>query len=160
VDGTVIQAALEPRGAGRARLETPDGPFDLVVLPVDPDRDRVAGSANPSPRVPAVEVLVAGWRFVVHLEPARQARLRELARRGGPGPEATSPAEVRAIIPGRVASVAVQPGDAVQAGQAMLVVEAMKMQNELRAPRAGTVRSVAVVAGQTVDAGALLVVIE
>jgi biotin carboxyl carrier protein len=42
----------------------------------------------------------------------------------------------------------------------MLVVEAMKMQNELRAPRAGTVRSVAVVAGQTVDAGALLVVIE
>ena len=62
--------------------------------------------------------------------------------------------------PGRVASIAVSPGETVETGHALLVVEAMKMQNELRAPRAGTVRAVAVAAGQTVEAGALLVVIE
>ncbi len=50
-------------------------------------------------------------------------------------------------------------GDSVAAGQALLVVEAMKMQNELRAPRAGTVQRVATSAGATVEIGELLVVL-
>jgi biotin carboxyl carrier protein len=54
----------------------------------------------------------------------------------------------------------VAPGEAVVAGQGLLVVEAMKMQNELRTLRGGTVSRVAVVEGQTVEAGTLLVVIE
>jgi biotin carboxyl carrier protein len=58
-----------------------------------------------------------------------------------------------------VVSVSVAPGDAVAAGQQLLVVEAMKMQNELRAPREGTVEQVAVGAGATIDVGDLLVVI-
>ena len=57
-------------------------------------------------------------------------------------------------------SVSVAPGDAVTAGPQLLVVEAMKMQNELRAPRAGTVERVAVGAGSTIDVGDVLVVIE
>ena len=69
------------------------------------------------------------------------------------------PIEVRAIIPGRVVSVAVAAGDAVAAGQRLLAVEAMKMENELRAPRDGTVERVAVAAGQTVELGDLLVVL-
>jgi biotin carboxyl carrier protein len=68
--------------------------------------------------------------------------------------------EVRAIIPGRVVSVDVASGDAIDAGGRLLVVEAMKMQNELRSPRAGTISRVAVGAGQTVDRGDLLVVVE
>ena len=64
---------------------------------------------------------------------------------------------MRAIIPGVVVSVAVAPGDAVDAGQQLLVVEAMKMQNELRAPRAGTVERVAVGAERsTIEVGDLL----
>jgi pyruvate carboxylase len=59
-----------------------------------------------------------------------------------------------------VVSVAVAPGDAVGAGQQLLVVEAMKMQNELRAPRAGTVERVAVGERSTIEVGDLLVVIE
>jgi biotin carboxyl carrier protein len=68
--------------------------------------------------------------------------------------------EIRAIIPGRIASVAVAAGDAVEIGQTLLAVEAMKMQNELRAPRAGTVARVAATAGTTVELGDLLVVLE
>ena len=66
---------------------------------------------------------------------------------------------MRAIIPGRVVSVSVVPGDEVVAGQQLLVVEAMKMQNELRAPRAGTVDSVATGAGRTIEVGDLLLVL-
>ena len=69
------------------------------------------------------------------------------------------PTEVRAIIPGRVVSVSVVPGDEVVAGQQLLVVEAMKMQNELRAPRPGTVASVAVGEGRTIEVGDVLLVL-
>jgi biotin carboxyl carrier protein len=63
------------------------------------------------------------------------------------------------MIPGRVAAVRVTVGDTVEAGAALLVVEAMKMQNELRASRAGTVERVAVAAGETIELGDLLVVL-
>jgi biotin carboxyl carrier protein len=58
-----------------------------------------------------------------------------------------------------VVSVSVVAGDAVLAGQKLLVVEAMKMQNELRAPRDGVISRVAVGAGQTIDVGDLMLVI-
>jgi biotin carboxyl carrier protein len=66
---------------------------------------------------------------------------------------------MRAIIPGRVIGVSVAAGDAVAVGQEILVIEAMKMQNELRSPRAGTVERLAVGAGARVELGDLLVVI-
>jgi biotin carboxyl carrier protein len=66
---------------------------------------------------------------------------------------------VRAIIPGRVVALSVSSGDDVEAGQQILVVEAMKMQNELRAPREGSVERVGVAVGDTIEVGDLLVVI-
>ena len=67
---------------------------------------------------------------------------------------------VVAPMPGRVVRVLVAPGDAVAERQGVVVVEAMKMENELRAPKAGRVKDVAVDAGDSVDAGRVLVVIE
>ena len=63
-------------------------------------------------------------------------------------------------MPGRVVRVLVKPGDEVAARQGLVVVEAMKMENELAAPRAGRVKEVAVTEGQSVEAGRLLVVVE
>jgi biotin carboxyl carrier protein len=62
-------------------------------------------------------------------------------------------------MPGRVVKVLVAPGDAVLARQGLVVVEAMKMENELRAPRAGTVAEVRVREGTPVEANVVLVVI-
>ena len=101
-----------------------------------------------------------GWRFEVEVEPEQRAALRERATRVGGDAAHSGPTEVRAIIPGVVVSVAVAPGDAVEAGQQLLVVEAMKMQNELRAPRAGTVRHVSVGDRSKIEVGDVLVVIE
>ena len=67
---------------------------------------------------------------------------------------------VVATMPGRIVRVLVAPGDRVAAGQAVVVVEAMKMENEMRAPKDGVVREVRVTPGAAIDAGAVLVVID
>ena len=104
-------------------------------------------------------MVVEGWRVEVEVECERRAVLRERARRGAGAASKGGPVEVRAIIPGRIVAVSVGPGDDVEAGQQILVVEAMKMQNELRAPREGSVERVGVAVGDTIEVGDLLVVI-
>jgi biotin carboxyl carrier protein len=106
-----------------------------------------------------VEVVVDGWRFEFQVEDADRADLRTRATRGDAAAGPSGPLEIRAIIPGRVAAVSVVEGDEVTAGQALLIVEAMKMQNELKAPRAGRVSRVGVADGSTIEIGDLLVVI-
>lgn len=106
-----------------------------------------------------VEVVVDGWRFEFEVEDADRAALRARATKGRAAHIQHGPTEVRAIIPGRVLTVAVTPGDVVMAGQQLLTVEAMKMQNELRAPRDGTVERVSVGPGATVEPGDVLLVL-
>ena len=65
-----------------------------------------------------------------------------------------------APMPGKVVRVLVKAGDLVKARQGLIVVEAMKMENELRAARAGIVRGLFVAEGQLVDAGAALILVE
>ncbi len=117
------------------------------------------GSLDHGGRRP-VEVVVDGWRFELLVEDEARAALRDRAIRDrNAAGSIGGPLEIRAIIPGRIASVAVAPGDVVEAGQTLLAVEAMKMQNELLAPRAGTVTRVPVGAGSTVELGDVLVVL-
>ena len=66
------------------------------------------------------------------------------------------PTEIVAQMPGKVVRVLVEPGTEVEKGAGIIVVEAMKMQNEIRTPRAGTVLSMSVAAGETVNAGKVL----
>ena len=63
-------------------------------------------------------------------------------------------------MPGKVVRVLVSAGDVVTIGQGLVVIEAMKMENEIGAPRAGRVKSVDVTPGQNVETGALLIVLE
>jgi biotin carboxyl carrier protein len=72
----------------------------------------------------------------------------------------SGPQRLAAPMPGKVVRVLVKAGDTVAARQAVVVVEAMKMENELRAGRDGTVAEIHVQEGMSVDAGALLLVIQ
>ena len=153
VDGTPEAASLTVLEPPRARLTTADAAHDVLLLPV-PDPARSAAG------VQRIEVVLDGWRFEVDLEPEARAALRDRATRASGDKVRGGPLELRAIIPGRVLSVDVADGDTVEAGQRVLVVEAMKMQNELRSPRAGTIRGVAVGPGQTVELGDVLLVVE
>jgi biotin carboxyl carrier protein len=108
----------------------------------------------------------AADEFDVHLDgltvPVRIRPAGSFGRqkKGGPGAHASGPQRVVAPMPGKVVRVLVKPGDEVKARQGLVVVEAMKMENELRAARDGRVRDVSVHEGQSVDAGAVLLVVE
>jgi len=140
---------LEPAAEGTARPAS-RGERPIVI--------RAAPGPGARGRIP-FEVVVGGWRFELEVEDAERAELRQRATAGRAAVLHDGPTEVRAIIPGRVVSVAVAAGDAVAIGQRLLAVEAMKMENELRAPRDGTIERVAVSIGQTVELGDPLVVI-
>ncbi len=76
------------------------------------------------------------------------------------GDRESGPSRLTAPIPGKVVAIKVAPGDEVVPGQALVVLEAMKMENELAAEQAGRVTAVHVADGDTVESGALLVEIE
>jgi biotin carboxyl carrier protein len=81
-------------------------------------------------------------------------------RRGKTTHHADGEQRIVAPMPGRIVRVLVKVGDTVELRQPVVVIEAMKMENELRAPKAGTIKEVAVEPGAPVEAGRLLVVIE
>ncbi len=153
-DGEPVRAELAVIDGERAILRIDDQVEPVRVLLL-PDRS----STTPGGGIRRQEVVVDGWRIEVDIEPAARAALRERASRGREEAAHSGPTEVRAIIPGAVVALSVAAGDAVAAGQQLLVVEAMKMQNELRAPRDGTVERVAVGPGSRIEVGDLLVVL-
>jgi biotin carboxyl carrier protein len=94
---------------------------------------------------------------------AARVTLVDAARRSrhpGARPAAAGKASLKAMMPGRVVNVLISLGEDVVAQQGLLVVEAMKMENELKAPKAGKVVEIKVKAGQTVEKGELLLVVE
>ncbi|MBI2083355.1 MAG: biotin/lipoyl-binding protein [Deltaproteobacteria bacterium] len=78
----------------------------------------------------------------------------------GPSVAAVQSGKVKSPMPGRVIGIKVTEGDVVKQGDGLIVVEAMKMENELASPKAGKVSKIVVKVGQTVEAGQELVVIE
>lgn len=101
-----------------------------------------------------VVVVIAGERFEIGVrDPRRWSRKSA-------GPSAEGRQRVTAPMPGKVVRVLVKTGDSVTAGQGLLVVEAMKMQNEMKAGKSGRVVSLPVAEGSTVSAGEILATIE
>ena len=88
------------------------------------------------------------------------APLRPQGDGAGADQQAGGPQHVTAPMPGKIVKLLVKPGDRVEPRQGLVVVEAMKMENELRARAAGTVKEVRAIEGTTVEAGAILVVLE
>lgn len=102
-----------------------------------------------------IEVQSGGTSFEIRLiDPKR------LRGSGAESDHADGVAEIRTAIPGKVVRLLVEAGAAVEKGDGVLVVEAMKMQNELKAPKSGVVKELKVTEGRTVAAGDVLAVIE
>lgn len=101
--------------------------------------------------------LVRGHVVEVEVLDLRRLRLRR-AQESSAAPD--GPATIVAPMPGKVVAVLVKDGDEVVAGQGLVVVEAMKMENELRAPKAGTVRDLKAEVGAAVENGMRLCVID
>ena len=100
-------------------------------------------------------VTIAGHFYDVEIEDERERAALAAERAAGVGGGL-----VKSVMPGVVVSLLVAEGDVVEEGQALLVLEAMKMQNEIAAPTAGEVRLIHVAEGEAVSAGAKLVELE
>ena len=100
---------------------------------------------------------VDGFRFEAEALDERARTIRELT---GASAGAAGPAPIVAPMPGMIVRVSAQVGDQVQPGQGLVVMEAMKMENELRAAAAGTVRAVLVQPGTAVEKGTVLLELE
>ncbi|MEP7158849.1 MAG: acetyl-CoA carboxylase biotin carboxyl carrier protein subunit [Chloroflexota bacterium] len=146
----------------RLRVSIPDVP--LVIQPSPEEAQRFAGpgrgesvrdpvqsAADRASGIRRLEVVVGGWRFEATVQSAVRAELRDEAAREAAAHRVTADITLRAQIPGRVVKVWVAVGDIVEAGQHLLAIEAMKMENEIRAPRVGTVTAVKVVVGTLVE---------
>ncbi|MDQ2834082.1 MAG: biotin/lipoyl-binding protein [Acidobacteriota bacterium] len=100
-------------------------------------------------------VVVAGQRFLFELDDPRSLQGRRSTGGGAAGPRA-----VKAPMPGRVVRLLVAVGEEVAEGQGIIVIEAMKMQNELKAPKAGRVLRITAAVEDTVASGEVLAVID
>jgi len=105
----------------------------------------------------ALMVLVNGQPFRVEIQEERERRLRVAV---GKAEIKAGKRAVAAPMPGKVVRLLVRSGDAVRPGDGLVVVEAMKMENELKAPAAGTVKEIRVEEGKAVSGGDVLLVIE
>ena len=147
VEGTPVEAASDwtlewvDRDAGVARLS--DASQSLFCLVEGEGSEWVV-----TLRGRRIPVTVRTWRERVLAEAESAAR------------QVGGPVVIRATLPGLVVAVAVEEGSEVGEGAILLTIEAMKMQNEVRAPRGGRVTTLAVAAGHTVIAGASLLRIE
>jgi pyruvate carboxylase subunit B len=144
-------------GAGdelTASVDAVDGtPVRIVTLGTEVHRVVVRPGATRG----SYTLWLGGYRFEVEALDERTRAIRELAGAAA-GPK--GPAPLVAPMPGLVVRVHVNVGDAVQAGQGLVVMEAMKMENELRAQAAGKVKTVLASPGTAVEKGALLVELE
>ena len=147
---------------GRYQVEIDGRRHDVDVRHIDPGKvlsmlvDGASHEAEVVPSETGYDVHLPTRSFAVGLQ-------HEVLARAGRKPGATKlqgPVGVISQMPGVVVNILVKPGDTVEAGEAIVIVEAMKMQNEFTAPAAGVVEEIKVAAGEAVAAGQLLVTID
>jgi len=100
---------------------------------------------------------IDGHKYPVDAVDERTRAIRDMTAKSA---AASGPAPLKAPMPGLIVRIHVAPGDRVEAGQGLVVMEAMKMENELRATAPGTVKSVKITPGTAVEKGTLLVELE
>jgi biotin carboxyl carrier protein len=163
LNGRTRTIAIERRSNGKYRVLLDGEPHHLDAarvgvygLSVLLDEAGVSREAQVTPSNNGELLVTLGGRTVAVTVNGRRTR-RAGADAGG-GAHGVQP--VTAPMPGRVVRVLVAPGDHVAVRQGVVVVEAMKMENELRSPKAGRIKEVNVTPGTSVEAGRVLLVVE
>jgi biotin carboxyl carrier protein len=134
-----------------------DGREVLVqAVQVSPDTLSILiGGKSVEVKHEGAEIFISGTRYEVSVEDPRSWRGRSRAAQDEAGPQ-----KLIASMPGKVVRVLAHEGDSVVSGQGIVVVEAMKMQNEIRSPRAGVLKKLLTHEGMKVNAGEVLGIVE
>jgi biotin carboxyl carrier protein len=159
IDGKDYRLELERADAGwRCRLDGRQIPVDAVLARRDVLLVLIAGKAYEIKRdftATDTHLWVGGVRYAAELRDPRSLRSRK-----GSAADDKGPKKLIAPMPGKVVRVLIGEQQAVEAGQSILVIEAMKMQNELRSPKTGTVQKIVAAEGANVNAGDVLAIVE
>ena len=159
VDGKPHRLELErAEGAWKCRLDGRDIDVDAVVARPDVLSLLVDGLSYEIKREQTATDLhlwVGSTRFEVELRDPRSLR----SRRDGAG-DPSGPRKLVAPMPGRIVRVLLAEKSEVEAGQGIVVVEAMKMQNEIKSPKKGVVRKILAAQGANVNAGDVLAIVD
>jgi biotin carboxyl carrier protein len=159
IDGERLEIELVRAERGVIQAEIGGEKYVLDVQAVEPGvywfrwKDRSI-EISVTPNTDTYVVSVNGQRIDVEIIDARGA-LRKAAQHGHAGT-----VELRAPMPGKVVKLLVSEGAAVDMNQGLLVIEAMKMQNEIKSPKKGTVQKLGVKETAAVNAGDLLAIVE
>ncbi|HUF90433.1 MAG TPA: biotin/lipoyl-containing protein [Gemmatimonadota bacterium] len=151
---------LRPRHGGwEATVERADQRWTFALAAGQRDGEAWSGSRPIRYRGDAAtgRLALAGWVHELRVESEILHRVAEL---GLAGDSASRAARILAPMPGLVLAVEVEEGDMVRAGEGLLIIEAMKMENEIRAPVDGVVRELTVTAGDAIERDALLCVVD
>ena len=146
-DGRRLTGTLDGHAVEADAVEVGPGIYSIVIA-------GAAIEAQVESAASGLTITVGGRRMAARVVDPRQWQ----GRRGG-AVEAEGRQQIVAPMPGKVVRVLVQQGEHVDAGSGLLVVEAMKMQNEIRSPKTGTVERLVVTEGQAVNAGEVVAVV-
>jgi biotin carboxyl carrier protein len=159
IDGKPHKLDLEHEGNNwSCRLDGEEIQADAVITKHDVVSIIIGGTHYEVKRertATDVHYWVKNSRFAVEVRDPRSLRSRKGTAATGEGPQ-----KLIAPMPGKVVRIVLPAGSEVEAGQGVMVVEAMKMQNELKSPKKGTVKQVMVAEGASVTAGEVLAIIE
>ena len=151
LDGGRVFAEVDGRAVELDVRETESGGYLLIIDGRVYDCRVGRDTLQPE----RMEVHVGNRAYSIALTDPKRLRAAESAAAHGEGT-----VQIIAQMPGKIVRVLVVAGSQVEAGEAVVVVEAMKMQNEMKAPKAGTVTTLNARIGETVNAGEVLAVIE
>jgi biotin carboxyl carrier protein len=159
IDSKTHRVELVRQGSGwSCKLDGNDFPFDVASLHNGLLSVLVAGKSYEVRQEVAgseASIVVGNERFKASVRDPRSLRSRGRSSDSGQGPK-----KIFAPMPGKVVRIVAPQGAEVEAGQPVLVIEAMKMQNELKAPKKGKVKRISVSEGAAVEAGQTLAEVE
>jgi biotin carboxyl carrier protein len=146
-EGHRLTGTLDERAVEADAVEVGPGTYSILIA-------GEAFEAHVESTSAGLSVTIGGRRIDVRVIDPRQWQGRH-----GHSVEAEGRQQITAPMPGKIVRILVQQGEKVDAGQGILVVEAMKMQNEIRSPKTGTVERLLVTEGQAVNAGEAVAVV-
>jgi biotin carboxyl carrier protein len=142
-----LHCTLDGRPVNLDAVEVATSTYSILM-------DGLSYEVRVHPAADGLHITSGGETYVATLRDPRQWQ-----RRSGGTLEAEGRQQISAPMPGKVVRVLVKAGEAVEAGQGLLVVEAMKMQNEIKSPKTGKIERLTVSEGQNVNAGEVLAIV-
>jgi biotin carboxyl carrier protein len=164
MNGTTYNVTLEPKNGNKFRVKVNDRIFESEPMTegeistyVVRSGDEIVRAQTTALQSDTLDVWIEGVPFSASVQPALVDNTTILLQKGR---KERTDTQIRALMPGRVTNILVKDGDSIELGAPLIILEAMKMQNEITSPLPGRVKKVHVKEGETVKKDSIMIVLE